>query len=153
MSKQMRIFRKQSKDHLFWTWQVLINLTLNGFLLSYLLFNQITDISEKVIILQMKNLEEEERKWRIRMMMSMTSFLTISQNIFQRQNIQKRLIQTDFHNQEMIFKLIKIVSDKRTEKTKKLPIWRDRFTKCKIRISRMDFKTLTVKITSQDKMV
>ena len=149
----MKIFRNQSKDHMFWTSQELINQTFNGFLLSFLLFNQITDILEKVIILQMKNLEEEERKWRIRMMMNMTSFLTISQNIFQRQNIQKRLIQTDFHNQEMILKLIKIVSDKRTEKTKKLPIWRDRFTRCKIRIRRMDFKTLTVKITSQDKMV
>ena len=149
----MKSFRKQSKDHMFWTWQELINLTLNGFLLSFLLFNQITDISEKVIILRMKNLEEEEQKWRIRMMMSMTSFLTIYQNIFQRPNIQKRLIQTDFHNREMIFKLIKIVSDKKTEKTKKLPIWRDRFMRCKTRISRKNFKTTTLKITSQDKMV
>ena len=139
---------------MFWTLLELINLTLNGFLLSYLLFNQITDILEKGIILRMKNLEEEELKWRIRMMMNMTSFLTIFQSIFQRLNTQKRLlIMTDFRSLEMIFKMIRIVSDKKTEKTKKLPIWRDRFMRCKTRISRKNFKTTTLKITSQDKMV
>ena len=48
--------------------------------------------------------------------------------------------------------MIKIVSDKKTEKTKKLPIWRDRFMRYKIRISRMDFKTLAAKIISLDRM-
>jgi len=96
----------------------------------------------------MKNLEEEEPKWRIRMMMNTTSFSTIYLSIFRKQNTQKRfLFLIDFLNLD---KMIRIVSINKTEIRKKLPIWRNRFMRCKIR---MDFKTSKIKITFLDKMI
>jgi len=102
----------------------------------------------------MKNSEGEGPKWRIRTKPSTTSFSTISQSICRRPNTPKNLmLQIDFLNQGMIYKSIRAVSGKRIEKSKKSPIWRDRFMRCRERISRMASEAFKTKIVSPAKVL
>ena len=95
----------------------------------------------------MRSWEEEEPRWRMKMKLTMTSFSMIFLSIFQRSNIQKRLLLLiDFRNQEMIAKWIKIISAYKTEIRMRSPIWGDKYRRCRVRISRMVSGTSTIKM-------
>ena len=102
----------------------------------------------------MKNSEGEGQELRIITKPSMTSFSTISLSICRRPNTPKNLmLPIDFLNQGMIYKSIRAVSGKRIKKSKKSLIWRDRFMRCRERISRMASEAFKTKIVSPAKVL
>ena len=134
-----------------WTWQVLISQILNGFLLFYQHCSRIIDFSVKVTTHLMKSLVEEEQRTEAIMMLNMMNFLKDFQSIFLKLNIPKKMaFQKDNLNLEMIVKLRRIDRISKTIASKKSQIWKDRFMRCKVKISRMGLRTFPIKIISMD---